>query len=367
MTDMQDRQTENPSPASAETLCAVRAEELSAALESQPFATPVAIDEGLYIVRIPLPHSPLEYVNSYLVLEPHRTTIIDVGFNLPECEAALTDALESLGRNWDDVQVVLTHSHPDHTGNLDRIWKPDMKVAGNIHSFIEVCNRQALDAVVFGPAVVRSATAEQREGLEMRNGSLHLPVSAEFLPLRRDIPFRFVAEGDIIDLGKYRFEVIETPGHDPWHICLYESSRRLMIVGDHVLEHITPSVTSWNLSNNALADFLSSLEKMKHYEVDLVLPAHGNPYCGLSERVDQLLAHHRKRLGQIYNLVQDGHEDIVAISKAFPWRYPCWSQWPLDQKFSSMGETMAHLIYLVRKGELSVRVCQDEYLFSANH
>ncbi|WP_251231742.1 MBL fold metallo-hydrolase [Adlercreutzia aquisgranensis] len=347
--------------------CPARVHTLSCALSSSPLGAPVAIDESLYLVRIPLPHNPLKYVNSYFVLEPHRTTVIDVGFNLPECEAALTGALASLGRSWDEVQVVLTHSHPDHTGNLDRIWKPGMQVAGNIHSFIEVCNRQALDAVVFGPAVVRASTAEQRGDLEMRNSALHLPVSAELLPLRRDIPFRFLAEGDTLELGGRRFEVVETPGHDPWHICLYDRSHRLMIVGDHVLEHITPSVTSWNLSNDALSDFLCSLEKMKRYEVDLVLPAHGDPYCGLSERSDALIAHHRKRLGQIYNLVEEGNRDIVSISEAFPWRYPNWSRWPLDQKFSSMGETMAHLIHLVRNGELSVEVRQDEYLFSAAH
>lgn len=362
--------TGKPAPTSgASGACAqrplARAASLSSALSEKPFATPIALDDNLYIVRVPLPHNPLRYVNSYFVLEPDRTTIIDVGFNLPKCEEALTRALSALGRSWEGVQVVLTHSHPDHTGNLDRIWRPGMTVTGNIHSFIEVYNRQALDAAMFGPAVVRSATAEQRVGLEMRNGALHLPVSAELLPLKRDIPFRFVADGDVIDLGAYRFEVVETPGHDPWHICLYERARRLMVVGDHVLERITPSVTSWNLSNDALADFLDSLGKMKRFEVDLVLPAHGSPYCGLHERADQLLEHHRRRLGQIYNLVEDGHSDIVSISRAFPWRYPDWDSWPLDQKFSSMGETMAHLIHLVRKGDLAVTVRGDGYAFSA--
>lgn len=349
---------------SSDSECAKLVAEVSSELSARPPATPVPLCDDLYIVRIPLPHNPLKYVNSYFVLEPHRTTIIDVGFNLPECEEALSKALESLGRGWDGVQVVLTHSHPDHTGNLDRIWRPGMTVAGNIHSFIEVYNRQALDAAVFSPAVVRSATAEQRNGLEMRNGSLHLPVSAELLPLKRDIPFRFIAEGDVLDLGEYRFEVIETPGHDPWHICLYERSRKLMVVGDHVLERITPSVTSWNLSNDALADFLASLEKMKRFDAELVLPAHGSPYCGLHERADQLIDHHRKRLGQIYNLVEAGNGGIVSISRAFPWRYPSWDRWPLDQKFSSMGETMAHLIYLVRQGKLSASVRGDEILFS---
>ena len=76
--------------------------------------------------------------SSYIVLGDETTTIIDVGFNHPACEKALDKALESLGRTWDTVEIVLTHSHPDHTGNLDRIYRDGMRVYANLHSFKEV-------------------------------------------------------------------------------------------------------------------------------------------------------------------------------------------------------------------------------------
>ncbi|MEI3231100.1 MAG: MBL fold metallo-hydrolase [Gordonibacter pamelaeae] len=80
----------------------------------------------LYLVRVPLPHNPLRALNSYLILSKDRTTIVDVGFNHPACEEALDQALAALGRTWDGVEIVLTHSHPDHTGNLDRIYRDGM-------------------------------------------------------------------------------------------------------------------------------------------------------------------------------------------------------------------------------------------------
>ena len=43
----------------------------------------------LYRVRVPLPHNPLQALNSYIVLGDETTTIIDVGFNHPACEKAL--------------------------------------------------------------------------------------------------------------------------------------------------------------------------------------------------------------------------------------------------------------------------------------
>ena len=91
------------------------------------FGKPVLIYPNLYLVRVPLPHNPLHALNSYFILDDDgTTTIVDVGFNHPDCEQALSDALAALGRSWDKVQVVLTHSHPDHTGNLDRIWREGM-------------------------------------------------------------------------------------------------------------------------------------------------------------------------------------------------------------------------------------------------
>jgi glyoxylase-like metal-dependent hydrolase (beta-lactamase superfamily II) len=41
-----------------------------------------------------------------------------------------------------------------------------------------------------------------------------------------------VADGDLIDAGKYRYQVIYTPGHSPDHICLYEPERGWLFTGD---------------------------------------------------------------------------------------------------------------------------------------
>ena len=266
-----------------------------------PFGEPLLICPGLYRVRVPLPHNPLQALNSYIVLGDETTTIIDVGFNHPACEKALDKALESLGRTWDTVEIVLTHSHPDHTGNLDRIYRDGMRVYANLHSFKEVENLMQMQANVFGP-LLRKAATPQQSGLVFRKGKHRLHISAELLPLTCKPDLIYLHEGDVLRAGSFSFEVIETPGHDPWHICLYEPDRKLMIIGDHVLERITPSVSSWFPAYNALEEFLESLGKMYSYDVDLVLPAHGTPYTGLRERVMFLIAHHGERLQELYDL-----------------------------------------------------------------
>ena len=69
--------------------------------------------------------------------------------------------MESLGRTWDTVEIVLTHSHPDHTGNLDRIYRDGMRVYANLHSFKEVENLMQMQANVFGPLLRKAATPQQ--------------------------------------------------------------------------------------------------------------------------------------------------------------------------------------------------------------
>ena len=233
------------------------------------FGKPVLIYPNLYLVRVPLPHNPLRALNSYFILDDDgTTTIVDVGFNHPDCEQALDDALAALGRSWDKVQVVLTHSHPDHTGNLDRIWREGMPVLANLHSFQEVKNLMEIEDNVYGPLLLQAATLEQQRDLTFDEKGPRLHVSAELLPLSTYPVMTYLADGDCLKVGEFEFEVIETPGHDPWHICLYEAAHKILLSGDHVLERITPSVSSWFPAYNALAEFLESLEKVGGYDVD---------------------------------------------------------------------------------------------------
>lgn len=332
----------------------------TAVKEETPFGVPIPIRPGLYLVHVPLPRNPLRVLNSYIVLGDDVTTIIDVGFNHPACQKALSDALAALGRSWDSVQIVLTHSHPDHTGNLDRIYRDGMRVFANLHSFQEVENLADMEANVFRPLLAQASRHNRAQGAK----APELHVSAELLPLQSKPALTYVCEGDMLHLGPYSFVVIETPGHNPWHICLYEPTEKIMIIGDHVLERITPAVSSWFPAYNALAEFFGSLEKVRDFDVDLVLPAHGSPYTDLAGRVDYLLQHHRDRLDEIYGLVAAGHSSIVGISENATWKYGDWRSWPLDQKFFSMGETMAHLIYLVCEGKIEQRICGEEYRFT---
>lgn len=45
-------------------------------------------------------------------------------------------------------------------------------------------------------------------------------------------PSQELHDGDEIEVGKLRFEVLHTPGHTPGHVCLYEAEQGVLFDGD---------------------------------------------------------------------------------------------------------------------------------------
>ena len=52
---------------------------------------------GLFRNKIPLPESPLKYLNSYIIKDSARSLIVDTGLNRKECLDAMHKGLAALG------------------------------------------------------------------------------------------------------------------------------------------------------------------------------------------------------------------------------------------------------------------------------
>lgn len=72
---------------------------------------------------------------------------------------------------------------------------------------------------------------------------------------------RLLWDGNIIDLGDRRFEVIHTPGHSPGSIALWEAASGVLIAGDTIYDG--PLVTdAYHSDMTAYAASLARLEKL---------------------------------------------------------------------------------------------------------
>lgn len=302
------------------------------------------IFDNVYRIDVPLPNNPLKNLNSYVILG-ERSLIIDTGFNLPECLAALTSGLAELKVDMDRTDIFLTHLHADHSGLASLIRGRDTRIfisgedRGRLIGFL---SPEPWDRA-FDMYVKEGFPAEKLEKMWTDN-----PAHALAAPPYYD--YVAVEDGEELNYGGHSLRCVSTPGHTPGHMCLYMPEKKAMFLGDHVLFKITPNITRWEDVPDSLGDYLSSLDTLEKYEVDIPLPAHRQVLCTVGERVEQLKAHHEKRIAEALAAVRE-NPGITAYDVAgkMNWDIRCrsWEDFPLTQKWFAVGEAMSHLDWLV--------------------
>jgi glyoxylase-like metal-dependent hydrolase (beta-lactamase superfamily II) len=172
--------------------------------------------------------------------------------------------------------------------------------------------------------------------------------------LKRNIDFTVIKEADMIDIGDFHFRCVATPGHSPGHTSLYEADKKILVAGDHILFDITPNIAYWQQMEDALGQYLDSLEKVNALDVKLVLTGHRRLVHNLHGRVKELQEHHHARLNEVLVALGDGEKDILQIAPHIKWDITAktWEEFPPAQKWFAFGETMAHVGYLEARGKV---------------
>jgi glyoxylase-like metal-dependent hydrolase (beta-lactamase superfamily II) len=109
-----------------------------------------------------------------------------------------------------------------------------------------------------------------------------------------------LADGDVIELGRRTWVALHTPGHTADHLCLHDPVAGVLLTGDHILPSITPHIAGIGAGPDALADFVGALDRVAQLpEVELALPAHGDPFIDVPGRVAAIKTHHEERLDRL--------------------------------------------------------------------
>ena len=316
-----------------------------------------------YKIEIPLPRSPLKALNAYLINGQDRFLLVDTGMNREECLRPMLSALETLHVNLEQTDFFITHMHADHLGLVEHLAKETSRIylseveASSLIS-IRKRARERLDELVEVYLSNGFPEEELRKAVENHPGFRY--------GLKRPMDFSTLKEDDTLQAGDYSFRCIETPGHSPGHLCLYEAERKILLSGDHILHDITPNITRWPELENALKAYLRSLEKVYPLEVNLVLPGHRSIFKDHRKRITQLLEHHRKRLTEALAAVNGGNKTAWDVAPRITWdiRVKSWKMFPPVQKWFALGEVLAHLDYLEADGRIRRQKDQGRVSFS---
>jgi len=309
---------------------------------------------NLYRTEIPLQGSPLKWLNSYIVKGDDRFLIIDTGFNREECLKKMNTSLRKLGVNLNKTDFFITHMHVDHIGLTGTLARENSKVYLNEQETPIVNSLFNNRAYYFQPLVdiyVANGFAPDSAWISMKSDPEHHD------GLKRKIDFTIVKEGDTIAIGDFQFRCVATPGHSPGHMTLYEANKKILVAGDHILFDITSNITYWVQMEDALGQYLASLEKVNALDVKLVLPGHRRLVHDLHGRVRELQEHHRARLNEVLAALSDGEKNVLQIAPHIRWDITAktWEEFPPQQKWFAFGETMAHVRYLEAKGKVRRR------------
>ena len=245
-------------------------------------------------LRLPLPWPGVPHCNAWALRSGDGIVLFDTGYAGDDGTRQLELALAQVGFELSDVRlVVCTHAHADHYG----LAAPITEAAGCelwMHPAWEHVRAMAEDpeAALGRRLEVARQSGVPAAALERYSESRRGQGSGIAKPIPPD---RNLVPGVEVETDRGTWQVIETPGHAPSHVCLHEPESGIVISGDHLLGRIS-LFFDYGHTPDPVAEFeggLAELERLEH--TTLCLAGHGRPFRGLDGKIE---AHREELAGQ---------------------------------------------------------------------
>ncbi len=225
------------------------------------------VGDGIYRITEPHVH-PYVRANAWLVRGSSSHLLVDTGLGVGSLAAELAGA----GLLDRPVVAVATHSHFDHFGGLAEFGvraahRDDGEFIQTAGDYVTlVASTYPADLVAeFAAAdlLVPDLLVDALPAAGFDLASFRTPAAGIT---------RWLADGDVLDLGGRSLEVLHTPGHSPGSICLWEAASGTLLSGD-VLVDGEPLLDQ--LPRSSPADFASSLRRLAGLPLAAVCGGHG--------------------------------------------------------------------------------------------
>jgi len=300
-------------------------------------------------IHVPTPYL-IGSVNCYLI-KNHPYTLVDPGPDWEEGRRGLLAGLEAeLVQPSEIKRVVLSHWHSDHSGLahwLSETWGAEVYV----HRLDRPRLLPGYSAYVERMPFLIEAGVPAADIDEMLIDRDPLPPAV--LPVNR---VNLLEGGETLSFDGGELQVMHMPGHSTGHICLYDAESKVFLGGDFILANITPNPFMAAKPEKpservpVLAQYLSSLKRMKDMDIRLVLTGHGEDITDSHTVVTKVLEHRLNRKDIITGILDGEEKTAYQVTRAL---YPTLKGFNI---LLGVSEVLAYLDYLEEQGRVSREV-----------
>ena len=280
--------------------------------------------------------------NIYIIPDDEGFSVIDVGcggvFGLQYLLEGLENWKFSLNRLH---TIVLSHSHPDHMGSLGSILA-ETKPKIFIHSLdVETALNPGKLENTFDIPFALNCWSKYRQDDSFKAFDL-LKFFEEFTcPMSTASELSAFEDGELLQLGKFVFEIIHTPGHSPGHIALYDKDRKIILPGD-----LLGKAPAWYTpSSGGVIGYLESLKKLESANAEIALPSHGPFLENVGDSIDLIRAKLMVREMILLEALANGPKTLMDLNEIL-------FQNSSLHFFPGCAVTESHLIKLEQEGEI---------------
>lgn len=282
--------------------------DLSGSIIAFDFASyPVQISERVKRLTAPNP-GPMTGpgTNTYLLGE-REVAVIDPG---PAIDSHIDAILEAAQGNlqW----VIVTHTHPDHS-----------PAANILH--------EKTGAVLLGANIADDG---------------HQDTSFK--------PAVEMTDNYWLKTREFSLQAIATPGHVANHFCYYLAEEQALFTGDHIMEGVTSVIIP---PSGDMADFIHSMERLKTFPLQRLLPAHGHVMNQAVQIIDAIIDHRLARERKVVDALREAGRASVEqlVAKVYA---------DVDSSLWSIAKISlwAHLLKLEKDGR-AVKQAEQHWLF----
>lgn len=330
--------------------------------DAPPPGEMIEVAPGVHWLRMPMPIS-LDHINLWLIEDGEEWVIVDTGFGTDHTCELWHQIFEGPAKDRRPGRLICTHHHPDHFGQAGWLARtygiPCLMTEKEwlVGTLLEKMSNAVFAAGQDRFYIQHGVPSDVRDRLKA--------IGNEYRNCIHDPPdgFTRIRDGQDLSISGRTWRVMALEGHSENLAGLYCPDLRVFIAGDQVLPKISPNISvHWfKDGTEPLSDFLDSLDRIADtLPADtLVLPSHKLPFVGVHRRIAELQEHHRDRLQDLIDALEDGTaKDAWELMPAiFPRTIGD------EHVMFALGESVAHLDHLAALGTVRKERNDDKILY----